>query len=173
MKITLLIIILVFTTFVFTSFFMMFKKNNNIIRMNSAIDFMLSKRFKKIESIISEMQNPACFEETSIGEMVSLRSQALKFKKEGDIRAEHLCENKISHLLSAVNILIDESPTLRDINNKKEIIEEIQKMETHLRELKSKYNRLVERYNIEKSNAINMLLIKFFPKLDIDHIEWE
>lgn len=154
------------------SIYSLYKKHQTIERVELAIEFMLDKRFKYIEAIISGFDNKNLYEETPLYEIAKLRSQAQKYKAENDKRAEYFCESKITSL---VDILINHKKdfsVLDKMINFNTLIEQVLLAENQLEELITKYNKIIQRYNRSKSNWIGSLIIAFIPNLNRDIEDW-
>lgn len=168
----LLTILICFILYLALSFFLIYKKLQTITKVQDAIDFMLMKRFKFIELLISKMDNKNNYEETPLYEITQLRVQAQKFRAENDKRSEYFCESQISKLLNILINNIREFKALDYINDKNDDIQNIIDADKQINELINKFNKLVSRYNKSKSGILGSFFSIIYPKLNDDIEIW-
>src|SRR4051812_17179026 len=67
------------------------------------IDIQLDRRFKVFESLINVVKKYMDYEQTTLKDVVALRSQAQQAKAAGDEQTRITAENKISQIASNLN----------------------------------------------------------------------
>lgn len=154
------------------SFLVIYKKLQTIIKVQDAIDFMLMKRFKYIELLISKMENKNNYEETPLYEITQLRVQAQKFRADNDKRSEYFCESQISKLLNILIGNIKEFKALDYINDKNDDIQNLIEADKQINDLINKFNKLVSRYNKSKSGTLGSIFSIIYPKFNNDIEIW-
>lgn len=172
MKIVFLIIPLIFILYIAIFGLYLNYKLKRVNKVVDAIQFMLNKRFTYIERIISKIENKVDFEETTLKEVVQLRSQALKYKAEGDRRAEYFCEYKISQLINQIDRLMAEFNSLKNLSNKENLIQQLKEAEIQLDTLTDKYNKLIMRYNLIQTDNFFIIPLIIFRNCEKTFSEW-
>jgi hypothetical protein len=124
------------------------------------------KRFAIFENLLNKSMQFLDYEQTFLKEIVQLRSQAKKFKREDDLRAAFYCEEKISQLASKINILFSEFPILNKVEDADKIQEEILDMERTMLDMKTKYNSIVVNYNKTRSSLFFIPLTNCVDRFD-------
>src|SRR5688572_11185381 len=127
MSTTLIIIIVLVAVFGFIVF-----TYNRLIALIEAvrnnqrqIDIQLDRRFKVFESLINVVKKYMDYEQTTLKDVVRLRSQAQEAKANGDEKARIEAENGISGIAGKLNIVFEQYPTLKANENCLQLQEEI------------------------------------------------
>jgi LemA protein len=137
------------------------------------IDIQLDRRFKVFESLINVLRKYMDYEKSTLKEVVALRNQSLSAKSAGDATAAMAAENKISGILSGLNIVFEQYPDLKANQNALQLQEEIVNTENKLAYSKQAYNDSVERYNAKKKSVFPAIVVSCFrSKLDFDFPYW-
>lgn len=137
------------------------------------IDIQLDRRYKVFESLISVVKGYMDYEKSTLKDVVALRSQALAAKAQGDATANMTAENKISGILSGLNVVFEQYPDLKANQNALQLQEEIVNTENKLAYAKQAYNDSVERYNAKKKSVVQAVVVSAFPsKLNFDFPYW-
>ena len=143
--------------------------NNN----KRQIDIQLDRRYKVFESLIETVKKYMDYENTTLKEVVSLRSQAEAAKASGDEQTRMAAENKISQISSGLNVVFEQYPDLKANQNVLQLQEEIVNTENKLAYSKQAYNDSVERYEAKKKSFFESMLVGFFrDKLDKQFEYW-
>ena len=138
------------------------------------IDIQLDRRFKVFESLINVVKKYMDYEQTTLKDVVALRSQAQTAKANGDEQARIAAENKISQIASGINLVFEQYPDLKANQNAMQLQEEIVSTENKLAYSKQAYNDSIEHYNAtKKSFFTSMVVIMFRSKLDFDFTYWQ
>lgn len=153
---------------------------NALIRMIEAvrnnerqIDIQLDRRYKVFESLINVVKNYMDYEKSTLKEVVALRNQALAAKDSGDVETRQHAENKISGILSSINVVFEQYPDLKANQNALQLQEEIVNTENKLAYSKQAYNDSIERYNAKKKSFFESMVVKWFAeKLDFNFPYW-
>ncbi len=153
---------------------------NALIRMIEAvrnnerqIDIQLDRRFKVFESLINVVKKYMDYEKSTLKEVVALRNQALAAKASGDVETRQQSENKISDILSGINVVFEQYPDLKANQNALQLQEEIVNTENKLAYSKQAYNDSIERYNAKKKSFFESVVVKLFSgKLDFNFPYW-
>lgn len=143
-------------------------KNNN-----KQIDIQLDRRFKVFESLINVVKKYMDYEQTTLKDVVALRSQAQAAKQSGSDQERMVAENKISQIASGLNIMVEQYPDLKANQNVMQLQEEIVSTENKLAYAKQAYNDSIERYNVKKKSVMPSLVVMMFRgTLDINFAYW-
>ena len=153
---------------------------NALIRMIEAvrnnerqIDIQLDRRFKVFESLINVVKKYMDYEKSTLKDVVALRNQALAAKASGDVETRQQSENKISDILSGINVVFEQYPDLKANQNALQLQEEIVNTENKLAYSKQAYNDSIERYNAKKKSFFESMVVKLFSgKLDFNFPYW-
>jgi len=137
------------------------------------IDIQLDRRFKVFESLINVVKNYMDYEKSTLKEVVALRQQAQTAKVQGDTAHAMAAEDKISGILSGLNVVFEQYPDLKANQNALQLQEEIVNTENKLAYSKQAYNDSVERYNAKKKSLLQSVIVSTFPsKLDFNFPYW-
>lgn len=138
------------------------------------IDIQLDRRYKVFESLINVVRKYMDYEQTTLKDVVALRSQAQAAKAAGDTETRMQAENKISNLLGGLNVVFEQYPDLKANQNALQLQEEIVSTENKLAYAKQAYNDSVERYNAYKKSFFQSMVVGMFSaKLDFDFTYWQ
>jgi LemA protein len=137
------------------------------------IDIQLDRRYKVFESLISVVRKYMDYERSTLKDVVALRNQALAAKAQGDTVGSMAAENKISGILSGLNVVFEQYPDLKANQNALQLQEEIVNTENKLAYSKQAYNDSVERYNAKKKSFFQSMIVSAFAsKLDFNFPYW-
>ncbi len=137
------------------------------------IDIQLDRRYKVFESLVNILKKYMDYEKSTLKEVVALRNQALTAKTQGDTQASMVAENKISGILSGLNVVFEQYPDLKANQNALQLQEEVVNTENKLAFAKQAYNDSVERYNAKKKSFFQSLIVAAFAsKLDFNFPYW-
>lgn len=138
------------------------------------IDIQLDRRFKVFESLINVVKKYMDYEQTTLKDVVALRSQAVAAHASGNEAARIDAENKISKIAGGLNIMFEQYPDLKANQNCMQLQEEIVSTENKLAFAKQSYNDSIEIYNAnKKSFPANIIVSGFKANLDIDFPYWQ
>lgn len=138
------------------------------------IDIQLDRRYKVFESLINVVNKYMDYEKTTLKEVVALRSKAESAKDAGDQAGRMASENKISSILSGLNVVFEQYPDLKANQNAMQLQEEIVSTENKLAYAKQAYNDSIERYNAKKKMVFPSMVVAVFPsKLDFNFPYWQ
>lgn len=138
------------------------------------IDIQLDRRFKVFESLINVVKKYMDYEQTTLKDVVRLRSQAEQAKASGDENARIAAENQISTIASKLNVVFEQYPDLKANQNCIQLQEEIVSTENKLAFAKQSYNDSVETYNANKKAFFTAMIVSLFKtKLDFDFPYWQ
>src|SRR6185437_1466295 len=116
------------------------------------IDIQLDRRYKVFESLINVVKKYMAYEQTTLKEVVALRSQAEQAKATGDEKSRIMAENKISDIASKINVVFEQYPDLKANQNCLQLQEEIVNTENKLAYAKQAMNDSIETYNATKKS---------------------
>lgn len=175
---TFLIIILILAVLVGAYVVMIY---NTLIAMIEAvnnnekqIDIQLDRRYKVFESLINVVKKYMDYEKSTFKEVVALRNQAVSAKQAGDDKTRMAAENKISGILSGLNVVFEQYPDLKANQNAMQLQEEIVSTENKLAYAKQAFNDSIERYNAKKKSFFPAFVVQLFSsKLDFDFTYWQ
>lgn len=138
------------------------------------IDIQLDRRFKVFESLINTVKKYMDYEQTTLKDVVALRTSAEHAKASGDQQTRISAENKISDIATHLNVVFEQYPDLKANQNALQLQEEIVSTENKLAFSKQSYNDSVEIYNAsKKSFPANLIVMGFKKKLDFDFPYWQ
>lgn len=137
------------------------------------IDIQLDRRYKVFQSLIDVVKKYMDYEKSTLKEVVALRNKAQVAKDRGDMETRVEAENKISGILSGLNVVFEQYPDLKANQNAMQLQEAIVNTENKLAFAKQAYNDSIERYNARKKSVFPSMIVKMFPsKLDFDFVYW-
>ncbi len=137
------------------------------------IDIQLDRRYKVFESLINVVKNYMDYERSTLKDVVALRNQAITARTQGDTAGAMAAENKISGILSGLNVVFERYPDLKANQNAMQLQEEIVSTENKLAFSKQAYNDSVERYNAKKKSFFQAMVVALFAgKLDFNFPYW-
>lgn len=143
-------------------------KNNN-----KQIDIQLDRRFKVFESLINVVKKYMDYEQTTLKDVVALRSKAVEAEQKGDVQGRIDAENGISKIASGINVMFEAYPDLKANQNVMQLQEEIVNTENKLAYSKQAYNDSIERYNATKKSFFQAMVVALFSgKLDQNFVYW-
>ena len=143
--------------------------NNN----DKEIDIQLDRRYKVFESLINVVRKYMDYEKSTLKDVVSLRNQAKAAQASGDGNARMLSENKISGILSGLNVVFEQYPDLKANQNAMQLQEEIVSTENKLAYAKQAFNDSIERYNATKKSFFEAMVVSWFKaSLDFTFTYW-
>ncbi len=138
------------------------------------IDIQLDRRYKVFESLIEVVKKYMDYEKSTLKEVVALRGQAQQAKEKGDVAGRMVAENKISGVLSGLNVVFERYPDLKANQNAMQLQEEIVSTENKLAYAKQAYNDSIERYNAKKKSFFPTIVVSMFSsKLDFNFLYWQ
>jgi len=138
------------------------------------IDIQLDRRFKVFESLIEVVKKYMDYEKTTLKDVVALRGQAQAAKQSGDVAGRMEAENKISGIVSGLNLVFEQYPDLKANQNALQLQEEIVNTENKLAYAKQAFNDSIERYNAKKKSFFEGMVVSLFSsKLDFDFTYWQ
>ena len=137
------------------------------------IDIQLDRRFKVFQSLIEVVKKYMDYEQTTLKDVVALRNQAQAAKASGDTVGMMQAENKISGIVSGLNVVFEQYPDLKANQNALQLQEEIVNTENKLAFSKQALNDSIERYNAEKQSFFQAMIVKLFAKLNQTFPYWQ
>jgi LemA protein len=138
------------------------------------IDIQLDRRFKIFESLINVVKKYMDYEQTTLKDVVALRSQAEKAKASGDTEGRIDAENKISTIASGINLVFEQYPDLKANQNVMQLQEEVVNTENKLAYAKQSFNDSIEHYNATKKSFFTAMIVGMFrSKLDFSFPYWQ
>src|ERR1700736_3605620 len=72
------------------------------------IDIQLDRRFKVFESLINVVKKYMDYEQTTLKDVVALRSHAEQAKASGDVQSRINAEDQISKIASNINVVFEQ-----------------------------------------------------------------
>jgi len=137
------------------------------------IDIQLDRRFKVFESLIETVKKYMDYEQTTLKDVVALRSQAQAAKASGDDQTRMAAENGISQIASGLNVVFEQYPDLKASQNVLQLQEEIVNTENKLAYAKQAYNDSIEYYNAKKKSFFESTVVSIFPAaLEKEFVYW-
>jgi LemA protein len=172
--IIILIIILLLAGFIVMTYNTLISQIEATRNNEKQIDIQLDRRYKVFESLINVVKKYMDYEQTTLKDVVALRSQAQTAKANGDEKGRIDAENKISQVASNINLVFEQYPELKANQNAMQLQEEIVSTENKLAYAKQAYNDSVEHYNANKKSFFAAMIVNLFKgKLDFDFPYWQ
>ena len=141
---------------------------------NKQIDIQLDRRYKVFESLVDVVKKYMDYEQSTLKQVVALRNQAQAAKESANPEARMNAENKISGILSGLNVVFEQYPDLKANQNALQLQEAIVSTENKLAYAKQAYNDSIERYNAKKKSFFPSIIVGFFSsKLNFDFSYWQ
>ena len=138
------------------------------------VDIQLDRRYKVFQSLVEVVKKYMDYEQSTLKDVVALRSQAESAKASGDTAAMMQAENKISGILSSgISVVFEQYPNLKANENALQLQEEISTTENKLAFSKQALNDSIERYNAEKKSFFQAIIVKLFSNLNQDFPYWQ
>ena len=133
------------------------------------IDIQLDRRYKVFESLVNVVRKYMDYEQSTLKQVTALRTQAENAKQSGDEKTRMEAENKISGILSGLNLVFENYPDLKANQNAMQLQEEIVDTENKLAFSKQAMNDSIERYNATKKSFFQSMVTSLFSsKLNFD-----
>lgn len=143
--------------------------NNN----QKQIDIQLDRRFKVFESLIEVVKKYMDYEQSTLKEVVNLRNQAQQAASQNNAQERMEAENAISKIASDINLVFEAYPDLKANQNALQLQEEIVNTENKLSYAKQALNDSIERYNAEKKQFFQSIVVRWFSSaLDKTFTYW-
>ena len=136
------------------------------------IDVQLDRRSKVFDSLINVVKKYMDYEQTTLKDVVALRSQANIAKEQGDNQTRMAAENEISKVAKGINIQFENYPELKANQNVLQLQEEITSTENKLAFAKQAFNDSIERYNAHKKSFFAGMIVNMFKKLNEHFVYW-
>lgn len=145
-----------------------------IVNNQKQIDIQLDRRYKVFESLINVVRKYMDYEQTTLKDVVALRSQAQAAHAQGDEKTRMEAENKISQIAGNLNLVFEQYPDLKANQNALQLQEEIVNTENKLAYSKQALNDSIEKYNAKKKSFIASMVVALFKnKLDVNFPYWQ
>ena len=143
--------------------------NNN----NKQIDIQLDRRYKVFESLINVVKKYMDYEQTTLKDVVALRSKATQAGAAGDQQGKIDAENQISKIASGISVMFEAYPDLKANQNVLQLQEEIVNTENKLAFSKQAFNDSIEKYNATKKSFFESMIVSMASgKLDKEFVYW-
>jgi len=125
-------------------------KKNQVENIYASVDTLLKKRFDLIPSLVAIVQEAMKHEKSTLEEITSLRSQAMK----GGVSSDQMAgiDSKLSSLLGSIMVAVEDYPELKANENTLNLQHSLNEIEEQLSAARRAYNQSVTDYN----NAIEM-----------------
>ncbi len=172
-------IILILVLVGIPAFLLLSKYNSLVAKQEEAknskrqIDIQLDRRFKVFSNLINVVKQVMDYEKTTLKDVVALRNSAVAANKSGDAKAAIEAEEQISAVARSINVLFEQYPQLRAMENAQHLQEEIVSTENKLSFSKQGYNDSIENYNVERKSFFGSIVASMFPHLNTEMPYWE
>lgn len=170
--IILLVVIAIVAVYIVMTYNKLIAEIETVKNSEKQMDVQLDRRAKVFDSLVNVVKKYMNYEQTTLKQVVALRSKANTAKEQGDTQARIDAENKISDLAKGINIQFENYPELKANQNVIQLQEEITSTENKLAFAKQALNDSIERYNAHKKSFFAGIVVNFFKKLNEDFIYW-
>ena len=111
--IILLIIIAILAVYIVMTYNKLIAEIETVKNSEKQIDVQLDRRAKVFDSLVSVVKKYMDYEQTTLKQVVALRSKANLAKEQGDTKTRIAAENKISDLARGINVQFENYPELK------------------------------------------------------------
>ena len=124
-------IILILVLVGIPAFLFLSKYNSLVAKQEEAknskrqIDIQLDRRFKVFSNLINVVKQVMDYEKTTLKDIVALRNSAVAANKSGDAKSAIEAEEQISAVARSINVLFEQYPQLKAMENAQHLQEEI------------------------------------------------
>ncbi|QIV95730.1 LemA protein [Allofrancisella inopinata] len=168
----LLIIVAAVAIYVVITYNKLIAEIETVKNSEKQIDVQLDRRAKVFDSLVNVVKKYMDYEQTTLKDIVALRSQANSAKQHGDVKTRIAAENQISELAKGINVQFENYPELKSNQNVIQLQEEITSTENKLAFAKQALNDSIERYNAHKKSFFAGIVVSLFKKLNENFIYW-
>jgi LemA protein len=172
-KYIIIIIALVVIAYIIMNYNRLISLIETVRNNQKQIDIQLDRRYKVFQSLIEVVKKYMDYEQTTLKDVVALRNQANSAKDSGDAAVRMQAENKISGIVSGLNLVFEQYPDLKANQNALQLQEEITSTENKLAFSKQALNDSIEQYNATKKSFFQTIIVKLFRNLDQDFAYWQ
>lgn len=172
-KYIIIIIALVVIAYIIMNYNRLISLIETVRNNQKQIDIQLDRRYKVFQSLIEVVKKYMDYEQTTLKDVVALRNQANSAKDSGDAAVRMQAENKISGIVSGLNLVFEQYPDLKANQNAMQLQEEITSTENKLAFSKQALNDSIEQYNATKKSFFQTIIVKLFRNLDQDFAYWQ
>lgn len=138
------------------------------------IDIQLDRRYKVFQSLIEVVKKYMDYEQSTLKDVVQLRSAAENAFRSGDQNKRMQNENAISGMLANVKAVFEQYPDLKANQNAMQLQEEIVNTENKLTFSKQSYNDGIERYEAFKKQFPALVVVNAFSSsLNVSFDYWQ
>lgn len=134
-------------------------KRNNVSNAFASIDAMLKKRFDLIPNLVATAQQSAKFEQTTLDNIVRLRSEGMQ-QVAGSQRAAEI-DREMTKAIKGFMVQVENYPDLKTSQNFLQLQHALQEIEDQLAATRRTYNATVTIYN----NALDMFPSNLFAAM--------
>ncbi|QLE79516.1 LemA family protein [Francisella sp. Scap27] len=170
--IILLIIVVIIGAYIVMTYNKLISEIETTKNSQKQIDVQLDRRSKVFDSLINVVKKYMDYEQTTLKQVVELRSQANQAQADGDEKTRIAAENKISQFAKGINVQFENYPELKANQNVIQLQEEITSTENKLAYAKQAFNDSIERYNAHKKSFFAGIVVNIFKKLDENFVYW-
>lgn len=167
-----LAVIAVVIIFVVATYNKLIAEIETVRNAEKQIDIQLDRRSKVFDSLINVVKKYMDYEQTTLKDVVALRSQANQAKASGDVVGRMDAENKMSQIAQGLSVQFEQYPDLKANQNVMQLQEEITSTENKLAYSKQSFNDAIEVYNAHKKSFFTAMIVAIFNKLNCDFIYW-
>ncbi len=121
------------------------KKRNQVENAVASTDALLKKRYDLIPNLVSSVKQYMKFEETTLSQIVSLRSSLMD--KSGTHGARNKQEKELSTLIGKVIVSIENYPDLKSNTNMLHLQHSLMEIEEQISAARRSFNASVMQYN--------------------------
>ncbi len=167
-----LIILAVLAIYIVSTYNKLIAEVETVKNSEKQIDIQLDRRSKVFDSLINVVKKYMDYEQTTLKQVVALRSQSNSAKSSGDMATRIDAENKISDIAKGISIQFEAYPDLKANQNVIQLQEEITSTENKLAFSKQAFNDSIEKYNAHKKSFFAGMVVNMFKKLNENFIYW-
>jgi len=129
--------------------------NNN----KKQIDVQLDRRYKVYESLIEVVKKYMDYEQSTLKQVVALRSQSQTALASGNESERIKAEDAISKIGAGLSLVFEQYPDLKADKNAMQLQEEIVNTENKLTFSKQSYNDSIENYEATRKSLLESFIV--------------
>jgi hypothetical protein len=146
---------------------------NKVIFLKDLLNNHLNNRFKLFEELIY-ISNPILnYEQTIFKDIVKLRAIASSAKYIGDELTQYEAEWKISQLVLKLDLIINEYPTLNDIEGIERLKDRLNQSEKNLSLILREYNENILKFKADEKTLALFIFERLNKKCKIKCCLWK
>ena len=156
---TIILLVIIFAIFVMITYNSLVSARNNVHNAWSQIDVELQRRFDLIPNLVETVKGYMNHEESVLTKVTELRSS---WGNASSISEKAKLENELTSTLSAISVVAENYPDLKDNANFMSLQEELSNTESKIAYSRESYNNVTTAYNTKLEIFPNNIIAGMF-----------